>query len=55
VRGGLVSSLARPDGNMTGYYGLSSALGSKRLGLLHDLLPNAAAIAILFSPEREQH
>jgi putative ABC transport system substrate-binding protein len=51
VEAGLVSSLARPDGNMTGVTGLSSALGSKRLGLLHDLLPNASTVALLFSPE----
>jgi putative ABC transport system substrate-binding protein len=51
VEAGLVSSLAHPDGNMTGVTGLSSALGSKRLGLLHDLLPNAGTIALLFSPE----
>jgi putative ABC transport system substrate-binding protein len=51
VETGLVSSLARPDGNMTGVTGLLYALGSKRLGLLHDLLPNASTIALLFSPE----
>ena len=51
VEAGLVSSLARPDGNMTGVTALSYALGSKRLGLLHDLLPNASTIAVLFSPE----
>src|SRR5579863_8308845 len=51
VETGLVSSLARPDGNMTGVTGLSYALGSKRLGLLHDLLPNASTVALLFSPE----
>jgi putative ABC transport system substrate-binding protein len=51
IEAGLVSNLARPDRNMTGFTGLSSALGSKRLGLLHDLLPNAAMIALLFSPE----
>jgi putative ABC transport system substrate-binding protein len=51
IESGLVSNLARPDRNMTGVTGLSSALGSKRVGLLHDLLPNASTIALLFSSE----
>jgi putative tryptophan/tyrosine transport system substrate-binding protein len=51
VEAGLVSNLTRPDGNMTGITALSYALGSKRLGLLHDLLPNASTIAVLYNPE----
>jgi putative ABC transport system substrate-binding protein len=47
---GLVSSLNRPGGNLTGSSGLGNALGSKRLQLLHDLAPGAKAIAYLVNP-----
>ena len=47
---GLVTSLNRPGGNITGVTQLSSELLSKRLGLLHDLLPAAAAIGFLVNP-----
>jgi hypothetical protein len=44
---GLVASLSRPGGNVTGVTQLSSELVSKRLGLLHDLIPTAKIIASL--------
>src|ERR1700758_4396685 len=44
VRLGLVPSLNRPSGNLTGVYFLQSELGAKRIGLLHDLLPEATVI-----------
>jgi putative ABC transport system substrate-binding protein len=47
VRTGLVASLNRPDGNVTGVTLLSADLTAKRLGLLHDLAPQAGSIAIL--------
>jgi putative tryptophan/tyrosine transport system substrate-binding protein len=47
---GLVASLARPGGNVTGVTQLSSELLSKRLGLLHDLLPANAIIGLLIDP-----
>jgi len=47
---GLVASLNRPGGNITGVTQLSSELLSKRLGLLHDLLPAAATIGFLVNP-----
>jgi putative ABC transport system substrate-binding protein len=50
VRLGLVANLNRPGGNMTGVTQLSSELLSKRLGLLHDLLPAAATIGFLLDP-----
>ena len=50
VRLGLVGSLSRPAGNITGMAGFTTALGAKRLGLLHELVPTAAVIAILVNP-----
>jgi putative ABC transport system substrate-binding protein len=50
VDAGLVASLNRPGGNITGVSPLFSALGSKRLELLHLLVPKAAAIGVLVNP-----
>jgi putative ABC transport system substrate-binding protein len=50
VRLGLVSSLARPSGNVTGINLLANELEAKRLELLHELLPRAARIAVLVNP-----
>ena len=47
VARGLVASLAHPGGNLTGVTFLSDELGAKRLGLLHELKPQAATIAYL--------
>jgi putative ABC transport system substrate-binding protein len=47
---GLSSSLSRPDGNATGMTIISADLAQKRLGLLRELVPNAAAIAALVNP-----
>jgi putative tryptophan/tyrosine transport system substrate-binding protein len=47
VRVGLVASINRPGGNVTGVLGLSGELSGKRLGFLHDLVPKAATIAAL--------
>jgi putative ABC transport system substrate-binding protein len=47
---GLVASLNRPGGNVTGVTQLSSELVSKRLGLLHDLIPTATIIGLLVNP-----
>ena len=49
VRTGLVASLNRPGGNLTGVTLLSADLTVKRLGLLRDLLPKAALVAVLLS------
>jgi len=51
VREGLVASLNRPGGNVTGVSFISVELGAKRLGLLRELLPGAARIAVLVDPK----
>jgi ABC-type uncharacterized transport system substrate-binding protein len=50
VQAGLVASLNRPGGNFTGVHFLAAALGAKRLGLLHELRPEAARFALLVNP-----
>ena len=50
VRWGLVSSLARPGGNITGVTISSSELLPKRFELLRELVPNAVAIGLLVNP-----
>jgi putative ABC transport system substrate-binding protein len=47
---GLVASLNRPGGNITGVTFITSALASKRLELLHDLVPQATTIAYFSDP-----
>jgi ABC-type uncharacterized transport system substrate-binding protein len=47
---GLVASLSRPGGNVTGISPLSWPLGAKRLGLLRELVPGATVIAVLINP-----
>lgn len=51
VKAGLVSSLNRPGGNVTGVSLIGSALEAKRLGLLHQLVPKAGLIGVILNPE----
>ena len=50
VRLGLVTSLARPGGNLTGVNFLNAELSAKRLELLRELIPAATRIAVLVTP-----
>jgi putative tryptophan/tyrosine transport system substrate-binding protein len=50
VEAGLVSNLARPAGNITGFTSLSSDLGTKRLGLLKEAFPDITRVGVLRNP-----
>jgi putative ABC transport system substrate-binding protein len=50
IKLGLIANFNRPGGNTTGVYTLSPALEVKRLGLLRELVPQAAIIAVLLNP-----
>jgi putative ABC transport system substrate-binding protein len=50
VKLGLIASFNRPGGNVTGVNTLSPALEAKRLGLLREMVPQAATIAVLLNP-----
>lgn len=50
VKRGMVARLNRPDGNVTGVTWFTNQLELKRLGLLHELVPHAAKIAVLINP-----
>ena len=55
VKQGLVASLNRPGGNITGIISLASELFGKQLGILHELLPQAAHFGVLANPKGAQH
>jgi putative ABC transport system substrate-binding protein len=50
IKVGLVTSLNRPEGNITGVHIFLVSLGAKLLGLLHDLVPKAGLVAVLVNP-----
>lgn len=47
----MVSSLARPGGNLTGVGGLTAGMDDKRLEILKEALPTATRVAILWNPD----
>jgi putative ABC transport system substrate-binding protein len=51
VRRGLVNSLARPGGNVTGFYSMADVLAGKRLELLKDAFPKLTRVAVLWYPK----
>jgi putative tryptophan/tyrosine transport system substrate-binding protein len=51
VAAGLVASLARPGGNLTGVTTLSGEIVAKRLELLHELMPTISGIGLLINPK----
>ena len=50
IKTGLVDSISRPGGNLTGVFAFSTMLGPKRLELLRELLPSISTIALLVNP-----
>ena len=50
INTGIVDSLSRPTGNITGVYQFTTGLEAKRLGLLHEMAPKATTIAALIHP-----
>ena len=50
VEAGLVESLARPGGNVTGITNLAGELGGKRLELLKEAVPKVIRVAVLYDP-----
>ncbi|HZE56136.1 MAG TPA: ABC transporter substrate-binding protein [Bradyrhizobium sp.] len=51
VKAGLVSSLNRPGGNITGVSLIGLELAAKRLGILHQLVPQVGLIGVIFNPQ----
>jgi putative ABC transport system substrate-binding protein len=50
VAAGLISSLRQPGGNLTGLSNFNTSLTSKRLELMHEVVPHASTIAVLVNP-----
>ena len=54
IKSGLVTSLSRPGGNVTGVSFLLEELGAKTLGLLHELVPKVTVIGVLVNPSNPE-
>jgi putative ABC transport system substrate-binding protein len=55
VEKGLVSSFARPGGNLTGVAFMSPELSAKRLALISEVVPNLTRVAVLWDPSYSEH
>ena len=55
VQLGLVASLNRPGGNVTGFNSVSSELGAKALALLHELVPSITTVGFLENPNNPRY
>jgi putative ABC transport system substrate-binding protein len=55
VRGGLVASLARPGGNVTGNTVLGPDIGAKRTQLIKEVIPTVSRVAFLWNPDNASH
>src|SRR5262249_45389425 len=55
VEAGIIDSLARPGGNVTGLTSLTGELGGKRLELLKEAVPKLARVAVLHDPANRNH
>jgi len=55
VAAGLVASLSRPEGNLTGISQLLSSTFAKQIELLHELVPKASVVALLINPTNQLH
>jgi putative tryptophan/tyrosine transport system substrate-binding protein len=55
VRDGVVRSIAHPGGNMTGFAVMEPSLGSKLLGMLKQVAPHVAHVAVLMNPDNFTH
>lgn len=55
VANGLVASLAKPGGNLTGWTNVTDELAGKRVELLHALLPSVGDVAVLWNPREPIH
>jgi putative ABC transport system substrate-binding protein len=55
VQAGLIASLARPGGNVTGLTNLTRELGGKRLELLNEALPKLERVAVIYDPTNPAH
>src|SRR5215468_4395452 len=54
VQAGVVASLSKPGGNITGATTMAVEVGSKLLGLLHEFVPQAARVAVLTNPNNQR-